>query len=234
MAKAVIAAILSSGANAQDIVQTTPPDPIALIKIQNPTTIRMENDPHLLVAGIAMLGFSKIRNSSMSDRLTSEIYRLNPNYGGLLSDEIKKHLSSANIPFTDAPPISVNPEKPWKYKVHQLTESSPHSLYVYFERIGIRSHHQTSYYQPQAYFVFCGMTPANKKDCTYGGNIAFGDNHEYEDENTIIATPAERWFDDQSAYMRATEIDLAFKRGIALAAERMAKQIIKAINAKTN
>ncbi len=224
----ILAAALIGNAAAQEDKPPAPSEPIALIKIQHPSTIRMENDPHLLVAGLAMLGISKIRNASMSERLTSELYRLNANYGGLLSDELKKHLMAANIAVTDAPPIAVNPEKPWNYKFPQLTASGPHSLYVYFEKIGIRSHHQTSYYQPQAYIVFCGMTFADKKDCTYGGSIAFGDNHEHEDENTILATPAERWFDDQSAYLRASEIDQALRRGIMLAAERIARQIVKA------
>lgn len=41
------------------------PPTVALIKIQNPSTIRMENDPHLLVAGLAMLGVSKIRTAQI-------------------------------------------------------------------------------------------------------------------------------------------------------------------------
>lgn len=243
LAAAALAALMTGNTIAQEEVSPapaapmvspaapTPPVPVApmaLIKIQTPSTIRMENDPHWLIAGFAMMGVAKIRNASMSEHLTSELYRLNPNYGGLLADELKKHLTVANIAITDAPQIGVNPDKPWNYKISQLTASGPRTLYVYFETIGIRSHFNTDYYQPKMHIVYCAMTPAVKDDCTFGERIAFGDNYEHEDETTILATPAERWYDDQSAYRRAGEIDLALKRGIKLAAERIAKQIIKA------
>lgn len=242
IAIALVAALLSACAsNPQQTATPAPadtaqnpkaPPTIALLKIQNPVTIRMENDPHLLVSGLAMLGFSKIRNASMSDRLTSELYRMNQNYGGLLSDELKKHLAAANITITDAPALAVNPEKPWNYKFPPIAANGPRSLYVYFESIGIRSHHNTSYYQPKAHVVYCMMTPAIKNDCSYGERISFGDNYDTEDESTILATPAERWFDDNDAYRRIGEIDQALKRGIVIMAERLANQIIRAEAAK--
>lgn len=237
---ALVAALLSACASKTQ--NTASPSPattaqniearptITLIKIQNPGTIRMENDPHLLVAGLAMLGVSKIRNAAMSERLTSELYRLNQNYGGLLSDELKRHLTASGIAISDAPPLPINPEKPWNYKFKQISASGQNSLYVYIESIGIRSHHNTSYYQPKAHFVYCMTTQTIQDDCAHGGRIAFGDNYAEADDSTILATPAERWFDDQSAYLRASEIDQALKRGITISAERIAQQLVKSMS----
>lgn len=240
IAIAIVAALLSACASRAQIPASPPPadhghDPkappaITLIKIQNPATIRMENDPHLLVAGLAMLGVSKIRNAAMSERLTSELYRLNQNYGGLLSDELKRNLTASGIAISDAPPLPVNPEKPWNYKFKQISASGPNSLYVYIESIGIRSHHNTSYYQPKAHFVYCMTTQTIQDDCAHGGRIAFGDNYAEADDSTILATPAERWFDDQSAYTRVSEIDQALKRGITISAERIAQQLVKSMS----
>lgn len=224
LVQAALLLAVSTGTHAQT-------QPVELLKIREPATIRMENNPHIALAGLAILGISKARNSGMSDRLTSEIYRLNPAYAELLTSQLKRHLEAAAIPVTDGPMLAVDPAKPWNYKPQQITATSPTALYVYFESIGIRSHHQNSYYQPAMHILYCLMTPKNPKDCTDSQRIAFGDNYDQEDETTILATPGERWFDDQSAYLRVGEIDQALKRGITIAAERIAKQLTTAMSA---
>jgi hypothetical protein len=203
----------------------TPRKTIKMLAIHEPPLIKMANDPPIFFAGLAALGISKVRNGGMSDRLTSEIYRLNPAYAKQLDQGIRAALLAAGFEITDGPLPAVNAEKPWKYKVEQLNPDNQTVLYTYFESIGIRAHHQNSYYQPAMYIRFCLMTPANKKDCTYYDGVAFGDNHGEEDETTLLATKAERWFDEDSAYARADEIDRAFRRGIEWAAPRLAASI---------
>lgn len=237
--KKIATLAMASCLSFQVAAQTTNPQAIevSLIKGPEPIKYQMTNDMNLAFAIVGLwipLLANKARNSSMSSELTTEIYRLNPRFSDLLHDELQKNLTSLGINVTPGPDVSVDPTKKWDANFKAMNPDNKNVIYMFFDNIGVRAHHQHTTYQPVAYAHACLLTPKDKKYCTEEFSVAFGDNHEVEDDYVVLAEPGERWRDDADVHMRVRDVEKALRRGITKMAVGLSKQIAESLKRLSN
>jgi hypothetical protein len=171
---------------------------------------------------------TRSRNSGMSDRLTGMMYRRDQKYSQKLHAEFRAELSALGVALGDQRRARVDPTKPETIQSSTINPDGKTVIYTYFESIGVRSHHNKSYYQPSVYAVYCIVTPAVKNDCTASDRIVFGDNYE-DSETTIAATPDQRWADSDDVYLRVEDLDKTIQEVIPKMAAMMAQSAVEAI-----
>lgn len=167
---------------------------------------------------------AKGRNSGLGDRLTAIMYRQKPEFSAKLHAAFRASLEANGIALGEGRRAKTDPTDPYTYSTRSIASAGAPVVYTYFESIGVRSHHNRSYYQPAVYAAYCYIAEASQKDCDYADRAVFGDNYE-DSEITIAATPGDRWADAEDVYLRADELKSSIDGAIPKLAEMMANSL---------
>lgn len=218
---ALALSILSQFAVADD---ANPGYALAIIKTPEPIEYRMENS---MAGGFGWL-VHKARNSSMSGRLSSEVFRrasFKPNE--ILRSEIEASLVKAGLRLSPPPAVSINPVKPYDVKYSAIPLGGNALLHVYIQKIGVQSHSRSSTYQPFIDAVYCLIIPGQEaKGCTYSEESFYGEGITEEDGLFYPADLADQWADEDDVFRRSTSIEPALMKGISKIADGVSKVVI--------
>lgn len=208
----------SCGAQTTAISTAFAPEPIAYA---------MRGDMNIaatvLLAPVSLF-VAKGRNSGMADRLTAIMYRKKPEFSAKLHAAMRSSLEAKGVILGESRRAKTDPTDPYTYSTRSIAAAGSPVIYTYFESIGVRSHHNRSYYQPAVYAAYCFIADATKEGCDYSDRAVFGDNHE-DSDMTIAATPGDRWADAEDVYLRADDLKASIDDAIPKLAEMMASSL---------
>lgn len=218
--------LFSAIALALPLVCTAQESKISTAYAPEPIAYSMRSDmiaATVLFAPVSLF-VAKGRNSGLGDRLTSIMYRQKPEFSAKLHTAFRASLEENGIALGDGRRAKTDPTDPYTYSTKSIASAGAPVVYTYFESIGVRSHHNRSYYQPAVYAAYCYIAEASQKDCDYADRAVFGDNYE-DSEMTIAATPGDRWADADDVYLRADELKASIDDAIPKLAAMMAKSL---------
>lgn len=202
---------------------------LSVIKTPEPPMIKMENNIHIAFAMVGAwvpLLINKGRNSGMSDRLNIALKRHDLNLADKLSAAVSAEVAASGFRVTDAPPVRINPEKPWVIKYNEIQHEGDALLYMYFENTGVQSTRSSPVYLPFSGVTYCVVTPASKGQCAYGDTAYYG--HGYEEEEPLVfpASYKYQWRDEEDVLRNHKEVAESLDIAIGKLAGGIAKAVI--------
>lgn len=226
MIKKIAAALLSAAITCAAHAEAQPS--VGLIKPVEPMRYQMKNDLHLAAVVLGAFGpllANKARNMAISSEFNAAMMRLRPNFAALVNDELKKSLEQNNIKTFDYTRTRPNPSDPDNVRFAAINPDNKVMIYPIFSFIGVRSHHNTSFYQPTINLIGCVITAKYRKDCTDSYMASYGDNYDEDDELVTVADENERWPDQEAVLLLIDDVEKALRRGLTISAQKLGKQL---------
>ncbi len=192
-----------------------------IIKTPEPNKFRMEN---------SQFGFGGIvhrfRNNGLSDALSGDLVKANPNFNEFLRTQISNELKMAGLNEILPPEVILDPSDLWKIDYSKVDTESDLIIHAYVDYSGVRSGSTSSFYETAVHVNFCVVAKKLSNKCLIENTAVYGDGASKNSKFVYVASPDHRWENSVAVFENIPEIIKSMNFGLSRIATDVSKAVL--------